>query len=279
MVCCCCHRAYPARSSLPRRSRERRGACPARVGVVRRAAARHDRDIGHAAREREAAGARALPPCPNAPRRTPSSRRSRRSASVGDRLALGVEHARRAAGDDQPRRRQRSRARCAASTSALTLRSTPSASTPMLATTGMQPSRTRSASSDASVAVRLADQSEIGDLAATPSCSGAARRDSPIRPSAPVRPTARPPAAPIAATSVVFVRPGQHRDDRVERRLVGDPQAVDEARRLAARAQLGVDRAPAAVHDDERRRGGEADDRLPPRSGRPRRLRAARRRA
>ncbi len=66
----------------------------------------------------------------------------------------------------------------------------------------------------------------------------------------------------MAATSVVFVRPASTETTVSSAACVGDPQAVDEARRLAARAQLGVDRAPAAVHDDERGRGGEAHDGL-----------------
>ncbi len=59
------------------------------------------------------------------------------------------------------------------------------------------------------------------------------------------------------------VRPArEHRDDGVERCLIGDAQAVDEARRFALRAQLGVDRAAAAMHDNDWRRGSHADDRL-----------------
>ncbi len=66
----------------------------------------------------------------------------------------------------------------------------------------------------------------------------------------------------MAATSVVFVRPASTDTTVSSAGCVGDPQAVDEARRLAARAQLGVDRAAAAVDDDERVRGGEAHDGL-----------------
>ncbi len=43
---------------------------------------------------------------------------------------------------------------------------------------------------------------------------------------------------------------------------VRDAQAIDEARRFPARAQLRVDRAPSAVHDDERSMRREANDRV-----------------
>jgi hypothetical protein len=56
------------------------------------------------------------------------------------------------------------------------------------------------------------------------------------------------------------VSAGQDADHRVERRRVRDAQAVDEARRLTARAKLGIDRAATAVHDGQRSVGGEAHD-------------------
>ena len=96
------------------------------------------------------------------------------------------------------------------------------------------PTRPRSASSPATVR------------------SGAARRERPIRPSAPVRPTARPPAAPIAATSAVLVRPASTETTVSSVAASVTRRPSTKRGRLAARAQLGVDRPAAAVDDDER---------------------------
>ena len=75
---------------------------------------------------------------------------------------------------------------------------------------------------------------------------------SPQPASAPVRPTARTPAAVSAATSRVLIVPGQHRDDDVQRRLVGDAQPVDLPLLDAGGLERRVDLLAAAVHDDER---------------------------
>ena len=66
-------------------------------------------------------------------------------------------------------------------------------------------------------------------------CSGGASVESPSAASAPVRPTALTPAATSAATNAVLIRPASTRDHGLERVVVGDAQAVDELRRLAAR--------------------------------------------
>ena len=83
--------------------------------------------------------------------------------------------------------------------------------------------------------------------------------------SAPVRPTARTPQPSIARDERRVGPAGQHRDDRVERGGIGDPQAVDEPRFEPARAQLGVDRPAAAMDDDERLTAPRAHDRRQPR--------------
>ncbi len=152
-------------------------------------------------------------------------------------------------------------AMCAASTSALTLRSTPPASTPTLAITGMQPMPVRSPSSDASVASGSPTSPRSADFAR----HRPERRRAPRQPDASVRSreTHCTSAGSANRRDERSVRPArEHRDDGVERCLIGDAQAVDEARRLAPGAQLRVDRAAAAMHHDDRRRGSHADDRL-----------------
>ena len=98
----------------------------------------------------------------------------------------------------------------------------------------------------------------------TARCGGAAA-DSPQPASAPVRPTAATPAVAERRDEPRVDRARQHRDDDVERRLVGDAQAVDlpllDARRLAARR-----RSPC-------RRRGRSTSGAPRGDARPRRRR------
>ena len=96
--------------------------------------------------------------------------------------------------------------RCAAMTSALTFSSVPSASTPMLQTIGMHPICSRSRSSETSPGWGSPTSPRSTRSPETAS-NTAARLESPMNPSAPVSPMARPPAAPTAATRLVLVRP------------------------------------------------------------------------
>ncbi len=171
-------------------------------------------------------------PSPSAPCRTRSSRRrSRASASGSSRRR--VQHAGGAAGDDQPPRAEGA-ARCPASVSALTLSSVPSGvdtdagdhrhvaepgEVLQQRTAGSRPARRRGRGPP---------------VRPPPSSSRSRALDRPIPASAPVRPTARTPRA-VQGADERRVRPaGQHRDDRLERCGVGDPQAVDELRLEAA---------------------------------------------
>ena len=108
---------------------------------------------------------------------------------------------------------------------------------------------------------RLAYEAQVGELTG----NGAQGRG-PAREANPAV-SARQPDSPAAGGAdggdQRGVRPSrQHRDHGVECGRVGDPQPVDEAGRLAARAQLGVDGATAAVDDHERARHRQAHDGL-----------------
>ena len=70
--------------------------------------------------------------------------------------------------------------------------------------------------------------------------------------SAPVRPTALPPAALIAATNLVLIEPASTDTTMLSVVGVGDAQAIDLPLRDADLRQRGIDFAAAAMHDDQR---------------------------
>ena len=138
-----------------------------------------------------------------------------------------------------------------ANVSAFTLNSRPSRAMPMHATTGTKPSPS-SVVSSAMFGARLGmpTRPRSTELPSTARCGGAGS-DSPQPPSAPVSPTARTPAAVSAGDEPRVDGAGQHRDDDVERRLVGDAQPVDLPLLDAGRLQRRVDFLAAAVDDDQ----------------------------
>ena len=155
-------------------------------------------------------------------------------AKLGNRPPLGVEHTRRAARDDEPRcRHDDGQVRGQDISVDVEQNAVPvdtDARDDGDATGPNQIGQERCV-----CAVRLAHQAEIGELARyRPERRGPTRQPNPAVGAG---------ESNGAATGCADrgderrVRSsGEHRNDRVERRLVGDPQAVDEARRLAPRA-------------------------------------------
>ncbi len=110
-------------------------------------------------------------------------------------------------------------------------------------------------------AVRLAHEAEVGHLAADRLEKRRARAQTEL--SVGAGDAHRPSACGPNRCDERGVRPAREdRDHGVERRVVRNPEAVDEARRQSLRFELGIDRASAAVYDDERDRGRETDNRL-----------------
>ena len=121
----------------------------------------------------------------------------------------------------------------------------------MLATTGMHPMPRRSRKQRRIGAVRLANKAKVHQLA-----RHRAQRRRPAREADPAVGAGQSDRSPAGRTDGGNQRrvraASEHRDDRVECGRVGDPQPVDKPRRLAARAQFGVDGPAAAVDDHER---------------------------
>ena len=148
------------------------------------------------------------------------------------------------------RRRAPSRAaRWPANVSALTLSSRPSRPRPMHAMTGTKPPPS-SVVQQPHVGARRrdADAPRSTMRPSTVRCGGAASTAR-SAPSAPVRPTAATPAVVERRHEPRVDRAGQHRDDDVERRVVGDAQAVDLPLLDAGGLQRRVDFLAAAMHD------------------------------
>ena len=222
------------------------------------AAALHDRHVGDAAVERVAAGRQlrhhARAPCPPPPsarvrlgrasgRSRPSRRARRRSCrrrSAAAPARRGEVRGERVGVDVQQRRRPRRRRRW------------------------RRPARSRARAGPSAADVGASAGTPTSPRSTTvPTVVAAARPARPGRSAHPRR-SGRPPCTPAATERGDEGRVGasrQHGDDGVERVVVGDPQAVDEARRLAARPEVRVDRAAAAVDDDERTVRAERGDR------------------
>ena len=267
---CRCPRLHIRVAAPSRHARRASPACPAPSPArpprappdrVRRRSPRRPRRSPARARRRAASRSCRPSPCRSATSRV--DRRRRRDAARSRRR---VEHAGRRARDDQPPRAeprgQVPRQRVGVDVEQLRR--------PRRRRCWRRPARSRRASSvveqrDVGASDRNADAAQIDRSGRRPSrCGGAASRQ-PAAPSAPVRPTAATPAASSAATNRVLTAPGQHRDHHVERRVVGDAQAVDLALLDARGLERRVDLLAAAVDDDERRRAPRAIARDRPR--------------
>ena len=161
-------------------------------------------------------------------------------------------------------------ARCPASVSAFTFNNRPSRPMPIDAITGTNPSPTSVVSSVVSdPAARNADAAQIHG-AAVDGAMGRRRLRKPAR-GVGAGQSDRPDARRGQRRDKSCVDgAGQHRHDDVQRRVVGDPKAVDLPLLDAGRFERRVDLLAAAMDDDQRhallRRAGDGrDDRRQPR--------------
>ena len=109
------------------------------------------------------------------------------------------------------------------------------------------------------IGARLSDQAEIDEAPVHRLVRRRAHRQAEARVDA-GQPDRRHAARDERGDQARVDRARQHRDDGLERRLVGDAQAFDRVLRHVAARRLGVNLASAAVHDDERAFGGERGD-------------------
>ena len=168
------------------------------------------------------------------------------------RRAVSAEHAGRRAGDHQPPRAeprgQMPRQRVGVHVEQPTVRGR-SRCTRRPARTGRRRASVSSVVSAAALGMPTRPRST--DRPSTARCGGASS-DRPQPASAPVSPTARTPAAIERRDEPRVDGAGQHRHDDVQRRVVGDPQAVDLPLLDAGRLERRVDLLAAAVDDDQR---------------------------